>query len=129
MTQILVDTDILIDVSNDDETAKQRLSTESQASDLMVSVVTEMELMVGCRNKAELAALNQFLTQFQIVKIDSGVSDRASHLLQTYVISHGLRIADALIAATAIEHQMALLSKNQRDFRFISDLNLLTYPS
>lgn len=128
MSQILVDTDILIDISNGDETAKRRLVEESQTSELAVSVVTVMELIVGCRNKAELTALNQFLRQFQLVKITGDVSDRASQLLQTYVLSHGLRIADALIAATAIENKIALLSKNQRDFRFISDLNLLAYP-
>ena len=128
MAQILVDTDILIDVSNNDETAKQRLVQESQTFELAVSVVTEMELMVGCRNKAELVAVNQFLTQFQSVQTTSAISNRARQLLQTYVLSHGLRIADALIAAAAIENQIALLSKNQRDFRFISDLNLLAYP-
>lgn len=128
MSQILVDTDILIDISNGDETAKRRLVEESQTSELAVSVVTVMELIVGCRNKAELTALNQFLRQFQLVKVTGDVSDRASQLLQTYVLSHGLRIADALIAATAIENKIALLSKNQRDFRFISDLNLLAYP-
>lgn len=128
MTQILIDTDILIDVSNNDETAKLRLLQESRTSDLVVSVVTVMELMVGCRNKAELTALNQFLTQFKTVEMSAAIGDCASQLLQAYVLSHGLRIADALIAATAIESQIALLSKNQRDFRFISALDLLPYP-
>ena len=128
MTQILVDTDILIDIANDDEIAKNCLNHLIQTSTLAVSVVTVMELMIGCRNKGELQALNQFLTEFQTVKITTGISDRATELLQTYVLSHGLRIADALIAATAIEYQISLLSKNQRDFRFIANLNLLPYP-
>jgi hypothetical protein len=36
-------------------------------------------------------------------------------------------IADALIAATAIVIDAPLLSKNQRDYRFIQGLNLLPY--
>ena len=48
--------------------------------------------------------------------------------MRSYYLSHGLLIADALIAATAIENQIPLLSKNQRDYRFISELNLLKYP-
>jgi len=52
MTQIIIDTDILIDISNNDETAKSRLLQESQTSVLMISTITVMELMVGCRNKS-----------------------------------------------------------------------------
>lgn len=127
MAQILVDTDILIDVANNDATAKARLTTESQTSSLAVSTVTVMELIVGCRNKSELQTLNRFLSQFQILTLTNQISDRATQLLQDYFLSHGLLIADALIAATAIENQISLLSKNQRDFRFIEELNLLPY--
>lgn len=128
MAQILVDTDILIDVANNDATAKARLINESQTSALAVSTVTVMELIVGCRNKSELQTLNRFLAQFQVLTLTNQISDRATQLLQEYFLSHGLLIADALIAATAIENQIPLLSKNQRDFRFIEELNLLSYP-
>ncbi|WP_416673610.1 type II toxin-antitoxin system VapC family toxin [Egbenema bharatensis] len=87
-----------------------------------------MELIVGCRNKSELQTLNRFLAQFQVLILTNQISDRATQLLQDYFLSYGLLIADALIAATAIENQVPLLSKNQRDFRFIQELNLLTYP-
>ena len=128
MDQILVDTDILIDVANNDAIAKARLTGESQTSVLAVSTVTVMELIVGCRNKSELQVVNRFLSQFQVLAVTSQISDRATQLLQDYFLSHGLLIADALIAATAIEHQISLLSKNQRDFRFIQELTLLAYP-
>jgi len=39
-----------------------------------------------------------------------------------------LLIADAFIAATAIIYNLPLASKNQRDYRFIENLNLLSYP-
>ena len=128
MPKILIDTDILIDVANNDVIAKVRLTDESQTSILAVSTVTVMELVVGCRNKSELQALNRFLSQFQVLTLNSQISDRATQLLQEYFLSHGLLIADALIAATAIENQISLLSKNQRDFRFIQELTLLAYP-
>jgi predicted nucleic acid-binding protein len=41
---------------------------------------------------------------------------------------HGLLIADALIAATALYLVEPFVSKNQRDYRFITNLNLLPYP-
>ncbi|MEY2977056.1 MAG: type II toxin-antitoxin system VapC family toxin [Prochlorotrichaceae cyanobacterium] len=128
MTSILIDTDILIDIANNDELAKNRLIDESRNSTLVVSVITVMELTVGCRNKIEIQNMNRFLTQFQIVTLTPQISNRAIQLLRNYYLSHGLLIPDALIAASAIEQKIPLLSKNQRDFRFIQDLNLLTYP-
>jgi hypothetical protein len=87
-----------------------------------------MELIVGCRNKKELKDLEEFLNRYQILKITEQVSDRAVDLLAQYFLSHGLLIADGLIAATALVHNEALITKNQRDFRFIAGLNLLAYP-
>ena len=95
---------------------------------LKISIITELELIVGCRNKQELEALDEFLRQFSIVQLNRQISTKAEELMRSYYLSHGLLIADALIAATAIENQIPLLSKNQRDYRFISELNLLKYP-
>jgi predicted nucleic acid-binding protein len=128
MSQILIDTDVLIDIANNDVIAKARLAKESQNTALLVSTITVMELMVGCRNKSELQTLNRFLSQFQVLPLNHAIGDRATELLQHYYLSHGLLIADALIASTAIESQIPLISKNQRDFRFIQELNLLPYP-
>ena len=128
MSFILIDTDILIDVANNDLIANSRLTTESQNNSLVISSITVMELTIGCRNKYELQALNRFLDQFQVLKLTNDIGDRAIELLKGYFLSHGLLIADALIAATAIENKISLLSKNQRDFRFILELNLLSYP-
>ncbi len=128
MAFTIVDTDILIDAGRGDATAVACLQRIEQQSSLAVSVVTQMELIVGCRNKAELQDLNKFLRRFQILKLTDAISDGAVHLLRKYRLSHGLLIADALIASTAVMHQEPFITKNQRDFVFISGLNLLPYP-
>jgi predicted nucleic acid-binding protein len=87
-----------------------------------------MELMVGCRNKSELQKLDRFLKQFQIVKLNEAITDKAVELLRSYRLSHGLLIADSLIAATALTLNVAFISKNQRDYKFITGLKLLAYP-
>jgi len=125
---ILVDTDILIDAGRGINEAIDYLQELERSARLAVSVVTQMELIVGCRNKAELRALEQFLRRFRILKINEAISDKAVELLQQYRLSHGLLIADALIAATALSWDSPLASKNQRDYRFIADLDLLPYP-
>lgn len=71
--------------------------------------------------------LQQFLQRFQILQISEQTSERGIDLLTQYNLSHGLLIPDALIAATAITLDHLFVTKNQRDFRFISELNLLPY--
>ena len=126
--QLLVDTDILIDVANNILTAIDRLQLEARTLSLAVSVITQMELIVGCRNKTELQHLKKFLQDYELIAIDESVSTKAIELVENYRLSHGLLIPDALIAATAITWNIPLLSKNQRDYRFIPELDLLTYP-
>ena len=125
---LLVDTDILIDVSRGIPIAINRLQSEAKNSTLAISTITQMELIVGCRNKTELQNLKRFLRRYVIIKVNEMITDKAIELLSQYRLSHGLLIADGLIAATAIVVNAPLLSKNQRDYRFISELNLLSYP-
>ena len=68
---VLIDTDILIDVGLGIEVARAHLERLEQTMNLAVSAVTQMELIVGCRNKRELGVLFQFLTQFQLVGLSA----------------------------------------------------------
>ncbi len=128
MALTIVDSDILIDTGRGDANAINCLLHLEATSTLAISAVTEMELIVGCRNKIELQALEKFLTRYQILKITNEISDRAVDLLKQYFLSHSLLIADSLIAATALVNNETFITKNQRDFRFIAGLNLLPYP-
>ncbi|MGI9054674.1 MAG: type II toxin-antitoxin system VapC family toxin [Pyrinomonadaceae bacterium] len=128
MVLTIVDSDILINVARGDADAINCLIGLEKTSVLAVSVVTKLELIVGCRNKTELNDLEKFFRRFQILKITDQISDLAVDLLKRYFLSHGLLIADGLIAATALVHNETFITKNQRDFRFIAGLNLLSYP-
>jgi tRNA(fMet)-specific endonuclease VapC len=44
--------------------------------------------------------------------------------MENYSLSHKLAIPDALIAATALSHDMSLYTLNLKDFRFIEGINL-----
>ena len=127
---IIVDTDILIDAAHSIEDAVNCLQQIEEKSLLAISVITSMEMIIGCRNKKELTLLDHFFQRFEILSLDNQISDTATELLKTYRLSHGLMIADALIAATAIVISTPLISKNQKDYRFIAELDLLLeYPS
>jgi predicted nucleic acid-binding protein len=128
MALTIVDSDILIDAGRGEADAINCLLRLEKTSVLAVSAVTQLELIIGCRNNAELKFLEKFLTRYQILKITDEISDRAVELLKQYFLSHSLLIADGLIAATALVHNEAFITKNQRDFRFITGLKLLPYP-
>ena len=126
---IFFDSDVLIDAGRGVEAAIQALKRAEAQGKLAVSAVAAMELIVGCRNRDELRALDSFLLQFSVVPVDVPASDRGLELLRTYRLSHGLLIADALIAATALGFGASLISKNQKHYRFIEGLDLLPYPN
>jgi predicted nucleic acid-binding protein len=128
MALTIVDSDILIDVARGAADAINCLLRLEKTSTLAISAVTQMELIIGCRNKTELKDLEKFLNRYLILKITEQISDRAVDLLTQYFLSHGLLIADGLIAATALIHNETFITKNQRDFRFVVGLNLLPYP-
>ena len=124
----MVDTDTLIDVGRGVHEAVTCLQGIEHSSVPAASVVTQMELFVGCRDKAELQEVEKFLRRFRLLRLDEQTSDAAVELLRQYRLSHGLLIADALIAATALVFDAPFVSKNQRDYRFIAGLKLLPYP-
>jgi predicted nucleic acid-binding protein len=126
---LLIDTDILIDCGRNDQAAIQRLTSEGKKYKLAISCITQMEMIVGCRNKTELKMLEKFLENFYIIEIGPDITSKAIELLKLYRLGHGLLIPDSLIAATAIILNSPLISKNQKDFRYIKELELMRYPS
>lgn len=127
--RFLVDTDVLIDSMRRDVLAAGELARLLRRGRLGVSVVTRMELIVGCRDKQALAITQQLLNGLERVSLNEGISDIADGLISTFHLSHSLKIADAFICATALYYALPFLTKNQRDFRFIPGLKLLPYPA
>jgi len=126
---LIVDTDILIDVSRHVEQAIKTLDRYFDSHIVAISVITQLELMLGCENKREFENLDEFLERFEIIDVSKSSSQKSVALFKNYRLSHGVMIADMLIAATALEYECSLLSKNQKDFNFIADLNLIEYKT
>lgn len=64
MSHTIIDTDIMIDAALQIKEAIHCLDSVEKNSTLAVSVITQMELVVGCRNKIELRKMGQFLERF-----------------------------------------------------------------
>lgn len=128
MAELLVDSDILIEVSRNVRGAIEYLRRTSGEFTLAISSITQMELLVGCRNKTEQRQLERFLRPFPILALNEVIADQAVALLRQYRLSHGLLMPDALIAATALVNGVPLATMNQRDYHFIAGIQLVPYP-
>ncbi|HLR77184.1 MAG TPA: type II toxin-antitoxin system VapC family toxin [Balneolaceae bacterium] len=124
---LLVDTDVLIDFSRGVEQSREQLRELEKNRVLAISVVTQLELMVGCENNRAFKSLQKFLDSFNILHLNSSISKQAVELFEEYRLSHGVLIPDMLIASTALTLEIALMSKNRKDFRFIDKLDLVKY--
>lgn len=126
---VLFDTDILIDISRNIESAIQFIEDYKLNYILGISVITQLELMSGCENKEEFNHLSDFIERFEVFNISEAISGKTVELFQLYRLSHGVKIPDMLIASTAIVYQIPLISKNRKDFSFIEELEFIPYVS
>ena len=118
----LVDSDVLIDISRGKALARDYIDALPEG--WAVSQISALELLVGARDKRDLADIDTFLSAYVIVPLQGLIGTRAYELLKLYAKSHGLHVFDSLIAATAIEEGLTLVTKNRRHFGVIKGLNL-----
>ena len=117
----LVDTDILIDAVKGEGEAVEFLDSLQSWS---ISVVTAMELIVGARNQREGAKIDKFLGDLAIVPLATEIGELAYELLKAHSRTHGLRVFDAIIAATAVLVGASLATRNQKHFKMVRGLEV-----
>jgi predicted nucleic acid-binding protein len=110
-TELLVDTDVCIDH------LRGARPLRANAGTIAYSVITRSELFAGRTNEARV---EEFLAPFREIAVDRSIAERAGRLRR----GSALRTPDALIAATAIEHGLELVTRNLRDFKDIRGLKL-----
>lgn len=120
MNQILVDTSVLIQIWRNPE-AQPLVLYQAMVS---VNTVSYIEFFQGANRRQKKDAV-KLLRRFNHIRLDSDTSDIAIDLIDKHSESDGLRLADALIAATCLVHKLRLLTLNQRHFKNIRDLQLV----
>ena len=123
LTVGVIDSNILIDAMNGIVDAIVFLERQ-QIAEVRISIVSAMELIAGCRNKIEMAELQRFFQKCTFLPVTATISQVAFQLMESFYLSHGLTLPDALIAATALEHDLTLYTRNTRHFRMISELKI-----
>ena len=120
---MIFDTDVLIWALRGNARAARTIDS---AADRRLSVVSFMELLQGSRSNGEAHQIRQSLVQLQftVLPLSEGIGRRATDLIERHALLHGLRVADALIAATALESNQALCTANAKHFRSVWGLSV-----
>jgi tRNA(fMet)-specific endonuclease VapC len=121
MARHLLDTDVMIDVSRGNADAALFVDSLGNAA---IPIITAQELIVGARDKRDLAGIDSLIATCPVEHIDAPIGLRAYDLLKRYAKSDGLRTFDSLIAATAIERGFVLASRNRKHFAMIEGLQI-----
>lgn len=120
---LLCDTCVIIDAINGRSTVLNNLLAED--THLFINSIIEMELLQGGRDKKELQVIKKKLLSFRLLDLQQVIFDLATQLIRDYRLSHGLTLPDAVIGATAIYYQIPLYTYNQKDFRFLPEIQLI----
>jgi predicted nucleic acid-binding protein len=126
--KIICDTDVIVDywdISKPRHFAtKNAIDNVIGLNNILISVITQIELLIGAVNKIELSKFNHSFQRFGIVNIDNATSIFAVRLINEYTLSHGLALPDALIAASSILSGKELFTYNTKDYKFIGGLTV-----
>lgn len=118
----LVDSDVLIDALNNHEAAHNLLEHLVAKHNPYMSFVSRIEVLSGARDRV-LESTVRVLDSFEMLSLDRYVADRAATLVRTFRKSHsGINLADYLIAATAMEYNLELVTNNVKHFPMIKKL-------
>jgi hypothetical protein len=123
---MLFDTDVLIFVERGHKKAAQIVEDSAER---FISVQTYMELLQDAQNKKQHALILSFLKQFNFVvlPLTENIGKRAAIYVEEYSLSHSVRAGDAIIAATAVENNLTLISANHKHFKPIKELSLCIF--
>ncbi|HUW01741.1 MAG TPA: type II toxin-antitoxin system VapC family toxin [Acidimicrobiales bacterium] len=111
MADLLVDTDVFVDHlrgARELRTGRHRIH---------YSVITRAELFAG-NTATNLSA--QLLAPFRELPVDRDVAERAGRVRR----EAGIPMPDALIAATALEHDLGIATRNDEHFRAVRGLRV-----
>ena len=127
----LIDTNVAIHFRDRDRPLMQRIYALEQLPSLSILSIVELEGGVH-RDRAIMPARRRLLTamlaQFEVLALTEDVVSAYGDIVAAIGFSRS-RIIDRLIAATAIVHDLTLITIDAADFRTIPDLRLEVWPA
>lgn len=117
---VLVDTDVMVDFLRGRPEAVTLVHSLSRR--IILSAVVVAELYAGVKGDVELGVLDSMVLLFRVVPVTAAIAKKAGLYKRDFSRSHGVGIADAIIAATAAAEVAELKTLNIKHYPMISGL-------
>lgn len=121
---VIFDTNILIELYRGNQTVKEEI-LKLKADIFYISSITAAEFMFGAKDKTDFTKIEKQLDKYTIIPITEEITGIFIDLFRVHTLSHRPGIADTLIAATALYYRLPLYTKNKKDFKFITGIELI----
>ncbi|GIV07721.1 MAG: hypothetical protein KatS3mg017_0923 [Fimbriimonadales bacterium] len=121
---LVLDTDVMVDLQRGFPPALDWFGQLPEAP--AITVITVLELLQGCRNQREQAAIEQLIQRMPVLYLDEPACIRAVDYFRAFHLSHGPGMLDALIGAIVSTRGLTLCSFNEKHYRALSDLQVIT---
>ncbi len=117
---ILLDTDVLVDFLRGHRKAVAFVKAHS--AQIILSSIVVAELYSGVKGDAEQAALEDFVSLFRVVPVSAEIAKTGGLYKRDYGKSHGVGLADAILAATAEAENAELKTLNTKHYPMLKGL-------
>ncbi len=117
---ILLDTDVLVDFLRGNSKAVAFVKVHSAR--IILSSIVVAELYSGVKGDAEQAALDNFISLFRIIPVSAEIAKAGGLYKRDYGKSHGVGLADAILAATAEAENAELKTLNTTHYPMLKGI-------
>jgi hypothetical protein len=123
---MLYDTDLIIWIQRGNEKAATLIEKDQER---FLSIQSYMELLQGAKNKTHHKLVKDFICDFEfsILPLTENIGHRALIYVEEFALSANMHSGDAIIAATAIENNLTLVSSNTKQFKVVRELLLKAF--
>lgn len=121
MADFLIDTNVLSKIFYGDVDVKNYVESLDAAIDTIVFI----ECIQGSISNTDKNRIKKALKKLEYFELTGKIGELAIELVDVYSNSHGLFLADAIIAATVLENNLTLVTYNIGDFQFINGLKVI----
>ena len=117
---VLIDTDVMVDFLRGHPKAVVLIKEHSDR--IVLSSVVVAELYAGVKGGEELKTLDDLVSLFRTVPVTLSVARTAGLHMRDYARSHGVGLADAIVAATVEAEDAELKTLNTKHYPMLHGL-------
>lgn len=117
---VVVHADVCLALACGEEQAQQFF--QQQPAEIRLATAGYLHLLAAAQSTPEQRRIRRFVQPFAVLSLGPMASSRAVELMLEHSLETGLSPLDALIAATALAHEIPLLARSTQAFAGLTDL-------